>query len=578
MKFFHVYNDWHIKALEKNGFINKDTGFKIQHVFSMPDELKFNKYAAKGSQIHSIIKEGKIPFYVDRIAGGCSYHEYNFDKELIREYQNILGDWFLGFQLHESGSNLRCCDWKAVLDVMNGEKGPYNADELCKRISTTYERGEDGELLPSLFQDLPEVYAQKRYAETPAEFIKELREFYTRKMDKVDGLVLPCDSYYMATKIHDDLGMRSFMPEVGCQIPLMRPQVALARGMAKAKGKTWGTYYECWRAVQEDENFVYSMPCFNTDSSNEWYLSQEDHPDDFSSHGENGGSSRYLQNRIYYYSLMAGADYLSEEWGLNCSYMDMNDFTLSDYGRVKKDFINTALDFRGIRSKSPFAIVLPTDFACFEIFNVEEDCKIGVHRDTYMECKLSDSEKKYYGHIEDVIKLIYNRSSIIGNEGHTITNSQFGDIFDIVYADTNEEALSKYEYLIDATPTNEFARKTGGKFKVLKSSDLGRLENDLKKLSKEIMPLYVSDLCWLVSTDENGRRYLSIFNNEGNERSLKKGNTLLHEADRRVTITFKESTTPHILKESLGSCSLERINDTTFEATIPASGFVIMSF
>mgnify|MGYP003308387974 CR=1 FL=1 len=57
MKFFHVYNDWHIKGLEKNNLINEDTGFKIQHAFSVPGELKFNKIAAKGGKLHSIIKE-----------------------------------------------------------------------------------------------------------------------------------------------------------------------------------------------------------------------------------------------------------------------------------------------------------------------------------------------------------------------------------------------------------------------------------------------------------------------------------------------------------------------------------------
>ena len=84
-------------------------------------------------------------------------------------------------------------------------------------------------------------------------------------------------------------------------------------------------------------------------------LSKADFVD--ASHGKNGGSSRLLQERIYYHSLLSGADYMAEEWGLNCSYTAMEDFTLSDYGRVKKDFINTALDFRGICADVPFAIV-----------------------------------------------------------------------------------------------------------------------------------------------------------------------------------------------------------------------------
>ena len=74
---------------------------------------------------------------------------------------------------------------------------------------------------------------------------------------------------------------------------------------------------------------TYCMPCFNLDPINEWYLTQETHVDDFTTYGANGGSSRLLQNRIYYHALMSGADYFSEEWGLNCSYTDMQNFTLS---------------------------------------------------------------------------------------------------------------------------------------------------------------------------------------------------------------------------------------------------------
>ena len=75
MKFFHVYNEDCYVGLEKNGLLNKDTGFKIQHAFSVPGERKFNNYAAKGSKLHSLIKENKIPFYVDRIAGGITWQD-----------------------------------------------------------------------------------------------------------------------------------------------------------------------------------------------------------------------------------------------------------------------------------------------------------------------------------------------------------------------------------------------------------------------------------------------------------------------------------------------------------------------
>ena len=97
MKFFHVYNEDCIKGLEKNGLINSESGFKIQHCFAIPEERKFNKYASKNSKLYNLIKSENFSFYVDRIAGGITYHKYDFDKSLIKEYCTVLGDNFLGF-------------------------------------------------------------------------------------------------------------------------------------------------------------------------------------------------------------------------------------------------------------------------------------------------------------------------------------------------------------------------------------------------------------------------------------------------------------------------------------------------
>ena len=84
-----------------------------------------------GGKLPSLLKEGKHPFYVDRIAGGIAWYQYDFDKALIREYSDMLGDWFLGFQLHESGSNRRYIDWGGITRKM-GSKGPYDVEELKK--------------------------------------------------------------------------------------------------------------------------------------------------------------------------------------------------------------------------------------------------------------------------------------------------------------------------------------------------------------------------------------------------------------------------------------------------------------
>ena len=573
MKFFHVYNEKYFEGLVKNGFINKDTGFKIQHIFAMPEELKFNALAAKGGKLHSLIKENRYPFYVDRIAGGCTYHWYEFDRELIREYGELLGDWFLGFQLHESASNRRQ-NWETIRKAM-GSDGPYDPAELKEKLTSSYAVTPAGEYLPALSHGRPEEYASLRYAETPEEFIEEVRLMFQNRQQDTDGYILPCDSYYLFTRMQDEMGMRTFMPEVGWQIPQMRIAVALSRGMAQARGKLWGTYYETWIGTIEEG---YSMPCYNTEPGNEWYLTQETHPDDFTTQGANGGSSRHLQRRIYYHSFMSGADYLAEEWGLNCSYSNMQTFELSEYGLVKKDFIDFTQQMPKVKAVVPFAIVLPRQYECVEIVPPHLPDIFGAQRDRYMDCAMTPEQKAYVGHVEAVLRRIYYRSGKpLGNEGHTLTNSRFGDLFDILYEDLSDEAYGKYEYLVDASPDGAFARKKGDAFRILESGDPDSLERTLRRL-EELLPCRVDGLHWLLSRDENGGRYVSVFNNEGNTRSAKTGDTLDPAADADVRITLREPGQPALIKTSSEAVTLKQLSETAWELHVPAAGFAILKY
>jgi predicted signal transduction protein with EAL and GGDEF domain len=64
-----------------------------------------------------------------------------------------------------------------------------------------------------------------------------------------------------------------------------------------------------------------------------------------------------------------------------------------------------------------------------------------------MDCPLDPERIARFGHVEDVLKRIYFRSGkLYGNEGHTLTNSRFGDLFDILYEDM-EEAVQRINEL-----------------------------------------------------------------------------------------------------------------------------------
>ena len=581
MKFIHVYNEDFNKGLEINGLLNKDSGFKLQHCFAVPTDRLFNNYAKVGSNFYNLVKENGFTIYVDRIAGGDMFFPYTLDKDLIRVYKEMLGDEFLGFQLHESASNRRDSEWPRMIKAM-GSKGPYDLELLKQKFLRKYAATPDGVYMYGFQHDTPEYYANRTYAETVKDFIDEVRELFQRRLDDTDDSILAVDSYYMFTKLQDEMGVKTFMPEVGWQISREREQVALARGVAKSSGKKWGTYYECWRA-DYDENLnvtAVCMPCYHVDVINEWYETPDNFKDDFTTHGANGGSSRLLQERIYYHSLMSGAHYLSEEWGLNCSYDDMDSYALSTYGKVKKEFIDFALDMQGVEAKIPFAIVLPKDYYCLEIQNPVRVKEYGVHNGKYMEVVLTPAEQEYYTHIEDLLTLFFETfGKSYGTEGHTMTNSRFGDIVDIIYEDAPDAVLASYDYLIDATKAGNFAAaRANSGLRILESKNLDMLAFEVERLTRKTMPVWVDDLHWLVSTDNKGRRFLTIFNNEGNTRTTALGDVIDPAATRIVTISSKEPLNLNIFKAAREDIQLTKIDDCNYKATIAGADFVILQY
>lgn len=309
-------------------------------------------------------------------------------------------------------------------------------------------------------------------------------------------------------------------------------------------------------------------------------MTQQTHPDNFTEHGANGGSSRLLQNRIYYYALMSGAHYFSEEWGLNCSFTDMHDFNLSEYGQLKKEFIHHTEDVLGVQAVIPFAIILPKAYSCVLVTWEESKRKLGQLSNNYMGCVLSQDQAKYYTHIQDVLKLFFgSNGQSYGNESHTLTNSRFGDVADVIYEDAPDEVLSRYEYLIDATEEGTFIKsKVGSNLKILDSKDLGKLEKEMKELIPDVMPVFVDDLCYLVSTDENGVRYLSIFNNEGNTRSLQYGDVIDPEANRTVNVTFNVPAQPQLWKSSPKEAKIKKMENGQYAVEVLAAGFTILTF
>jgi len=105
---------------------------------------------------------------------------------------------------------------------------------------------------------------------------------------------------------------------------------------------------------------------------------------------------------------------------------------------------------------TPACVVLPTDFEVFDLFYM-------TGKDEYLGYPIADADKaERFARMRRVLKtLLGDGKKRIGNEGHTICNSAWGDLFDIVYADVPEAALGKYDLLIDLDGT--LAQRTSGR-------------------------------------------------------------------------------------------------------------------
>ena len=154
---------------------------------------------------------------------------------------------------------------------------------------------------------------------------------------------------------------------------------------------------------------------------------------------------------------------------MNCTYESTSTFELSPYGLLKKEFIEFARGHKQMDAVTPFAIVLPTDYEDIQLFSFSR-AERGEPAPSYLTFPISGERAARVGRIQDLLNFIFRRDleQEVGNESHTLQNSRFGDLFDIVYVDTPAQALSRYDCLIDADPDGAFVAKWNGTIPVLR--------------------------------------------------------------------------------------------------------------
>ena len=103
--YYHCYMPQTWEAQERCGLIDEHAGVRFVEAVTLPEELKFNRLAAEGTPFYRLMCEQRLPMYIDRLQGGVYMENYAYDQALVNRYRELLGERFIGFQMHEFMSN-----------------------------------------------------------------------------------------------------------------------------------------------------------------------------------------------------------------------------------------------------------------------------------------------------------------------------------------------------------------------------------------------------------------------------------------------------------------------------------------
>ena len=541
--FYHPYHPETWQAMIDCGLVKDTDGVKFSQSLLIKEKYKFNNLAARGTELYRYLNVHKSPFYIDRLQGGCYIEEYPYDMALIDEYRSMLGERFMGWQMHEWLSNYSS-DINKLKELTEAEYRDVDAIKSCIFKKFPY---------PCLFLEAmsPEELAEYGKPRSVDELKQNMFRIYRKRL-RTHGELIPCDSSLLAYEFEFKNGARIVMPEVGAQTRDARIQICYARGEAKGYGREFGVYYEPWGGSP------FSACCYHRDGKNEWGIGEsKDFP--FETKGPNGGSSRSLQWRIFLYGYLSNASMISEEWGLCNTFEDWETFKLSEYGQVKLDFLSFTRKYTDVGEKlTPAAVVLPEALDVLDIFR-----KPGHHCNMPLS---NQTQALKLDRIKSIIRAVFSDPiEFSGNECETMINSNMPDAVDMLNAgEEKSAAIDSYRYLLDLTGDKAFSASHPNCVNV----------DELERLLKDALPCTVDGLHWFVNKRVGGGYYLTVFNNIGIERTVEKGEIRLPEATRTAKVVFKNRAIP-VLLESDGTLTP---NGNDYILTLPAGGYAFIYF
>lgn len=416
------------RGLARHGLLD-GAGYRVLHSGFQADSFGA-RWRGPGGALAEARASGR-PYHLDRITGGMPFQSL----EGIGEVAGTLRDdpHFLGFQVHE-WDNSPLYDARRIETLLLEQGLPLDREHFAAwegRTAPPYFSGGDFSLYGDLYRPL----------ETLADVQAYLEAYFSRLVGLTAGQVLAVNGHRQLYHAALRLGARQVMAEIGNQVPLTTLQLACARGAARQAGKPYGVYYETWGGSP--------FGCSCATDFSPWFATRAQFEafHDMGSVGPAFGSGRSLQRRLLWYAWLAGAAWWSEEWGAENYFTNWEDYPLTPYGQVAREFLAATRGLGPVTPIVPAALVLPPGAPGLDVHYLAGHAEVIYNRllPDRLHCALRPFCRRVFA----------PQPARDGGDAHNLTPSPWINCFDVFAAENGLDGLARYPVALSLAPPPE---------------------------------------------------------------------------------------------------------------------------
>ncbi len=484
---FLQYQDPRFREGLKQHDFPAGTGYRLLNTGFL--KHAFGEKWADSPALSKAISSGQ-PYYFDRICGGMPFQSLEGIKDIAERLKD--DSLFLGFQVHEWG-NSPIHDYRRIQQLILDKGLSFDRRNFAPfegRIETPYFSAGDYNIYKDIYEPLHSLQDIERY----------LERYFKQIIQKTSGQVMSVTGYIQLHHTAFRLGAKNIMPEIGNQVPLTALQIAFARGAAREYNKPFGVYYEPWGGSP--------FGCACAIGFSPWFAGVKKLKNKMGEYhiGKAYGSSRSLQRRLLFYSWLAGATYLSEEWGAENYFGNWTGYPLTEYGRIVREFQTVSSQYTRPEPVVPAALIMPPG-----TFGVDNRYIAGQSDKLYMTAPPDRFHELLRAFAADVLAAQPRKD---GGDAYNLTPSPWISSFDVLSAEAAPELLKQYRLLVyfDEDQAGK-SPLPAGRTLIYKGTkgDAGHYKEMLNRL----FPFQVTGHAGTAHAMADGRYLLGVFNNLG---------------------------------------------------------------